>query len=81
MDKIIVGGNVSGNVGSCEVKSTDVKHSFFKIETVAVNSCSGQIVADNTYTDWFGVALFGVLLFAAFIVGLISVLGAIFGRR
>lgn len=76
MDKtLIVGGNVSGNVGSCEVKSDFYKVSFFKEETVAVNSCTGEIVAQNIYLN--GASIVGVVGLCA--VALFLVIVAIGG--
>lgn len=43
----IVGGNVTGNIGSCSVVSTDINTSFMYQKTVAVNSCTGVIVSES----------------------------------
>jgi len=44
--------NVSGNIGSCEVKSVSFEKDSFHTMTVATNSCSGQIISQNVYFDW-----------------------------
>lgn len=44
--------NISGNIGSCEVKSTDVSVTTFQVNTIAVNSCTGEIVSQHQYYDW-----------------------------
>jgi hypothetical protein len=44
--------NIVGNIGSCEVKSTTYALSSFYKETVAVNSCTGEIVSDTTWYDY-----------------------------
>ena len=49
---VLLGSGVTGNVGSCSIQSTDVDISSFYKETIAVNSCTGTVLADNTYFDW-----------------------------
>lgn len=72
--KLVVGGNVSGNIGSCEVNSTDVSKDFFHVETMAVNSCTGQIVADYIHIDGsiitiiIAVIAVGILAIGAFCI-------------
>lgn len=53
----VVGGEVTGNIGSCSVVSTNITVSSFYKETVAVNSCTGQVVADNIWYYWSYVAV------------------------
>lgn len=43
----IVGGNVTGNIGSCKIESTGVDVSSFYKYTVAVNSCTGEVVSKS----------------------------------
>lgn len=66
---VIVGGsNVEGNIGSCAIKSENFSKNSWYTTTVAVDSCTGEKVAENTYFDW-GVVYFPlVILF--FILGL-----------
>lgn len=49
---ILGGGNIEGNIGSCEIKVTYVSMDSWHTTSMAVNSCNGQIVAQNTYFDW-----------------------------
>lgn len=61
--------NIEGNIGSCEVKSTQFSHSFWKSETIAVNSCTGQIVAQNIYLDPLAFIVMGFVGIVALMVG------------
>jgi len=72
-EKVIVpiGGNVQGNIGSCEIKTTSIDLSSFYKQTIAVNSCNGEIVSSNSYYDW------GYIYFPLMVVGM--VLGIIKG--
>lgn len=68
MDKtnVIVGGsNVSGNIGSCEIKSDSYQKTLFTVQTTAINSCTGEIISQSTYFDtgWlFGVPVIFLLI-------------------
>lgn len=48
--------NIEGNIGSCEVKSNEIMvadrvlTSDYKV--VQLNSCTGQVVSDVTYTSY-----------------------------
>lgn len=66
--------NIEGNIGSCEVKSTQFSKGFWKSETVAVNSCTGQIIADNIYVDSAPILLIGLasLIFFGVIIDIMS---------
>lgn len=57
---VVVGGSVSGNIGSCQVNSTDVQKDLLHVETMAVNSCTGQVVADYIHLD--GILILIVLI-------------------
>ena len=60
---VIVGGsNVNGNIGSCEIKSDNFSTSSWRTQTVAVNSCTGEIVSSKEYFD------VGVIYFPAIII-------------
>lgn len=61
--------NLVGNLGSCSVVSTNVSINSFYTETIAVNSCTGDIVSQNTYFDWGNMLVVGIVL------GLIVILG------
>lgn len=49
---VVVGGSVEGNIGSCKVEYTSIPVSSFYKNTVAVNSCSGEVISQNTWYDW-----------------------------
>jgi len=53
----IVGGNVSGNIGSCKIEATNITTSFTHQRTVAVNSCTGDIINDSGEYLNFGIIL------------------------
>ncbi len=67
----IVGGNVSGNIGSCSVIATDMSTSLMYQKTVAVNSCTGAVVSESPEYIGAGGAIslvvFGILGFVALI--------------
>lgn len=69
MDKTLIVGspNISGNVGSCEIKSNEFSVSMFKSQTVAVNSCTGEIVASNIFISsdfiFYGIVIILIILF------------------
>lgn len=53
-DKIIVGGNLEGNVGSCTtqvVSTTSARPKWWKenVVNIATNSCTGQV---DKYYSW-----------------------------
>jgi hypothetical protein len=54
--------NIVGNIGSCEVKSNTYALSSFYKETVAVNSCTGEIVSDTTWYDYSYVYKPGIII-------------------
>ena len=49
---VVTKGEVTGNIGSCQVNKTSVNVSSSYVQTIAINSCTGEVVADNTYYDW-----------------------------
>ena len=69
---LVTSPNINGNIGSCEVKTTDISIDSWNTQTIAVNSCTGQIVAQNTYFSW-GIVLFafGAFIFIALFVRMI----------
>jgi len=72
MDKTIVVGspNITGNIGSCEVKSQNISLDSFHTQTIATNSCTGQIIAQNSYFDYssFIFITFGIVFALVFTV-------------
>lgn len=76
---IVASPAITGNIGSCEVKKTDISVDSFHMTTVAINSCDGSIVSQNTYFDysWFTIPLaiiFIVVAIVGSIVGIVKVL-------
>lgn len=65
---VVPTANVTGNVGSCAITSTDVSKSSWTTETIAVNSCTGAVVADSTYISWGSVTLAILLIVGALVV-------------
>lgn len=65
--------NVSGNVGSCEVKSVSFEKDSFHTMTVATNSCTGQIISQNVYFDWSIVYFPFCFVFAILVLNLFFV--------
>jgi len=53
--------NITGNIGSCEIKSDTFSKNSFYSTTVAVNSCTGEIVSQNTYYN-YGYIYFPVIV-------------------
>lgn len=58
-DKFIVGGDVTGNVGSCtsqRISAVSARPSWFKeeITTIVTNSCTGQVERYSTWEFTFG---------------------------
>lgn len=70
---VVVGGNIEGNIGSCDVKSTYINIDSWHKQTMAVNSCTGQVVYQSPiYYDWSYIyfPLAFVLVFVATIASL-----------
>jgi hypothetical protein len=67
----IIGGDVTGNIGSCSVVATDISTSLMYQKTVAVNSCTGIVVSESP--EYLGAGaiipliIFGILFFVALI--------------
>jgi hypothetical protein len=72
MEKIIIGSpNIEGNIGSCEVKSTEFNKNFYTLQNIQTNSCTGEIVGSNTFLNpavIFSLIMFMVLVFLVFVV-------------
>lgn len=77
MEKTIVVGspNITGNIGSCEVKSQNIAINSFRTQTIATNSCTGQIIAQNTYTDYANISLVGFLIIMG--LALVAMIGKV----
>ena len=77
MDKTLIVGspNINGNVGSCEIKSQEYRTDFWHYQTTALNSCTGEIIAQNTYIGGF--SIFTAIFFVA--IGLFLIILAIGG--
>lgn len=69
---VIVGGSsVNGNIGSCEIKSNTHSINSFYNQTISINSCTGEIMSNNTYFDYgtmflpfIGLIIIGLFIFA-----------------
>ena len=59
---IAASDNVQGNIGNCSVNSQDVNVNSFYIRTVAVNSCNGNVISDNTYFDMTWIVIPGIII-------------------
>lgn len=66
MDKTIVVGspNINGNIGSCEVKSNTFSLDSFHNQTVAVNSCTGDVVSQTIYFEYGIIGFPAVIIFS-----------------
>lgn len=53
--------NITGNIGSCEVKSITTAVSSFYNQVIVSNSCTGEIITNATYFDYMGLG-FGALI-------------------
>lgn len=60
---VVVGGDVSGNVGQCQVNVSTVQVDWLHERSIGVNSCSGETVADYSYVNGTGMAgaIFGAV--------------------
>ena len=54
----ITGGEIVGNIGSCQVNTERVQTGFWTTQEIAVDSCSGEIISQAEFFDhgflWFG---------------------------
>jgi len=72
MDKIILPSEgIQGNIGDCKVNTKSYKVSSFTVETTAIDSCTGNIVAQNQYFDMTWLAAIPVLILAGVLVAVI----------
>ena len=62
---VVPGNGVNGNIGSCQVTTAKLYPDPFHVKVYATNSCTGQIVYENTYfnvVEVVGFSLFGIFL-------------------
>ena len=65
---VVASPNVNGNIGSCSIIKETVNVSWLKSQDIAVNSCTGQIIANYTYIDPFGMVVSILLgIFVSFV--------------
>lgn len=66
---IVPTSNVSGNIGSCEIKSDSYNVDLFHVQVVAVNSCTGRVISQNVMFDfdWFFYVPFALCIGVAFL--------------
>ena len=73
-NNIISTPEITGNIGSCETKSTKeyIRNGVFTEDhrVIMTNSCTGQIVADYNYSSYGGI----FILTAIFMVVLMIIL-------
>lgn len=65
-NNLVVAGGVNGNIGSCSIVSTNISKGAFTVETMAVNSCTGEIVSHtDAYFDssWIAIPVIIIFLF------------------
>lgn len=62
--------NIEGNIGSCHIKSSTYPVTVIKAKTVAVNSCTGEIVDSNIHLSDF-IPIVVILLAASISIMLI----------
>lgn len=67
---VVSSPNVEGNIGSCEVKVSTMPVSSFYVRAIATNSCTGQIVGDNTYYDWGYIYGPAIVIVTVFVFGM-----------
>ena len=77
MSNTIIAGseNIEGNIGSCQVNSQSFEVDSWHTQTIAVDSCTGKIIAQNTYFDWSVVYVPFFIIFILF--GILLALGAL----
>lgn len=67
--------NIEGNIGSCEVKTTQntTGNQIWKKETTVIftNSCSGEIIKENVYYDYSLIMFMGLLFIVSIIFGMV----------
>ena len=69
--------NIEGNIGSCEVKTTQntTGNQVWRTETTVIftNSCSGKIIKENVYYDYLPLIFISlvVILFISVVGGAI----------
>ena len=51
-NKLLVSDGITGNVGECRINKESINVSSFYKRSIAVNSCSGEVVVDTTYFDF-----------------------------
>lgn len=62
---------IQGNIGSCEVKTTSLSKDSWHNTTIAVNSCTGEVIQQNTYYDYSYIYYPIMLIVVVFFIGLI----------
>lgn len=74
---IIPTNSIEGNIGSCSVQTSRTWVDSFTAREFATNSCTGEIISDNTFTDW--TFLYFPLVVVFIIVAVFAVARKIFG--
>jgi len=69
--------NIEGNIGSCAIEKTGGFIDMFHRQVYFINSCTGEIVSQNVFFDWFALiflAILGGLVFLGLLAGLLAVI-------
>lgn len=48
---LVASPNINGNIGNCQINSTDSTVDTFHTMTIAINSCNGEIVNQNVHLE------------------------------
>lgn len=48
---LVTSPNINGNIGSCQINTTDSTVDTFHTMTIAINSCNGEIVNKNIHIE------------------------------
>ena len=48
---LVASPNIGGNIGSCQINSTDSSVDAIHTMTIAINSCNGEIVNQSVHLD------------------------------
>lgn len=62
---LVTSPNINGNIGSCEIKSNSYSVDYWHSQTTAVNSYTGQTIAQNTIFDSSGLLWLPITLIIA----------------
>ncbi len=72
MDKVLVASSpsIEGNIGSCSTQAVEAQTNIFERTVILTNSCSGEIIKENSYIDILTPLMFiiiGIVVYKLFI--------------